>query len=158
MTSLSPSEAAADPWLALKLARELFKKTPDTLDEAERLRLAEVAGRQTEIERRILASVEAASVVLPEAAVARTLEDIRAGYADAAEYRADLDRAGLTDDDLAAAVARDLKVEAVLEQVAGRASPVSDTDVEIFYLQRSEERRVGKECRRLCRSRWSPYH
>jgi hypothetical protein len=25
-------------------------------------------------------------------------------------------------------------------------------------LDRSEERRVGKECRRLCRSRWSPYH
>jgi uncharacterized membrane protein len=25
-------------------------------------------------------------------------------------------------------------------------------------LPRSEERRVGKECRRLCRSRWSPYH
>ena len=26
------------------------------------------------------------------------------------------------------------------------------------YLNRSEERRVGKECLRLCRSRWSPYH
>jgi sec-independent protein translocase protein TatC len=25
-------------------------------------------------------------------------------------------------------------------------------------LVRSEERSVGKECRRLCRSRWSPYH
>ena len=25
-------------------------------------------------------------------------------------------------------------------------------------LERSEERRVGKECVRLCRSRWSPYH
>ena len=25
-------------------------------------------------------------------------------------------------------------------------------------LTRSEERRVGKECRALCRSRWSPYH
>ena len=24
--------------------------------------------------------------------------------------------------------------------------------------QRSEERRVGKECRTVCRSRWSPYH
>ena len=23
---------------------------------------------------------------------------------------------------------------------------------------RSEERRVGKECQGLCRSRWSPYH
>jgi ATP-binding cassette subfamily B protein len=27
-----------------------------------------------------------------------------------------------------------------------------------FGYTRSEERRVGKECRRLCRSRWSPYH
>ena len=25
-------------------------------------------------------------------------------------------------------------------------------------ITRSEERRVGKECLRLCRSRWSPYH
>ena len=24
--------------------------------------------------------------------------------------------------------------------------------------QSSEERRVGKECRSVCRSRWSPYH
>ena len=27
-----------------------------------------------------------------------------------------------------------------------------------FLLRRSEERRVGKECRSTCRSRWSPYH
>ena len=27
-----------------------------------------------------------------------------------------------------------------------------------YYASRSEERRVGKECSRLCRSRWSPYH
>jgi hypothetical protein len=27
-----------------------------------------------------------------------------------------------------------------------------------YNQKRSEERRVGKECRRLCRSRWSPYH
>ena len=27
-----------------------------------------------------------------------------------------------------------------------------------FLPPRSEERRVGKECLRLCRSRWSPYH
>jgi tripartite-type tricarboxylate transporter receptor subunit TctC len=30
--------------------------------------------------------------------------------------------------------------------------------VEVMGDLRSEERRVGKECRRLCRSRWSPYH
>ena len=28
----------------------------------------------------------------------------------------------------------------------------------VLHLHRSEERRVGKDCLRLCRSRWSPYH
>src|SRR3546814_11943103 len=28
----------------------------------------------------------------------------------------------------------------------------------ILSADRSEERRVGKECVRTCRSRWSPYH
>ena len=27
-----------------------------------------------------------------------------------------------------------------------------------MHKMRSEERRVGKECRMPCRSRWSPYH
>ena len=27
-----------------------------------------------------------------------------------------------------------------------------------FIALRSEERRVGKECASMCRSRWSPYH
>src|SRR3546814_14405678 len=27
-----------------------------------------------------------------------------------------------------------------------------------LYIDRSEERRVGKECVSTCRSRWSPYH
>ena len=31
-------------------------------------------------------------------------------------------------------------------------------DFELLWSDRSEERRVGKECLRLCRSRWSPYH
>ena len=41
---------------------------------------------------------------------------------------------------------------------------IKTTDVETlkkwYHLMtlRSEERRVGKECLRLCRSRWSPYH
>ena len=30
--------------------------------------------------------------------------------------------------------------------------------VAVMTPQRSEERRVGKECTSWCRSRWSPYH
>ena len=29
---------------------------------------------------------------------------------------------------------------------------------ELWQMDRSEERRVGKECQSVCRSRWSPYH
>src|SRR3546814_10782930 len=31
-------------------------------------------------------------------------------------------------------------------------------DGQLLANERSEERRVGKECGRTCRSRWSPYH
>ena len=31
-------------------------------------------------------------------------------------------------------------------------------DLLTFLAERSEERRVGKECASMCRSRWSPYH
>ena len=34
----------------------------------------------------------------------------------------------------------------------------NDADIEKPRVGRSEERRVGKECLRMCRSRWSPYH
>ena len=30
--------------------------------------------------------------------------------------------------------------------------------VDVNGKERSEERRVGKECASMCRSRWSPYH
>jgi orotate phosphoribosyltransferase len=41
--------------------------------------------------------------------------------------------------------------------VAGRVLVIDDV-ISAGTSVRSEERRVGKECRRLCRSRWSPYH
>ena len=35
---------------------------------------------------------------------------------------------------------------------------VAGFDLQTQPLERSEERRVGKECTIQCRSRWSPYH
>ena len=47
--------------------------------------------------------------------------------------------------------------------VCGKTPEVARMQVEVpgkvvILPRRSEERRVGKECLRLCRSRWSPYH
>ena len=50
-----------------------------------------------------------------------------------------------------------------------KAYSIAESDGEIFSFSvwetseqaeagRSEERRVGKECSKQCRSRWSPYH
>ena len=38
--------------------------------------------------------------------------------------------------------------------------PIDDFIAELIRkgFDRSEERRVGKECASMCRSRWSPYH
>ena len=50
---------------------------------------------------------------------------------------------------------RDILREVVLE---ARTEIRSMADALAKIRKRSEERRVGKECLRLCRSRWSPYH
>src|SRR3546814_2537666 len=59
-----------------------------------------------------------------------------------------------------AAVALELaggRLEAQVEQLfLGLAQLLHETGV-FERVERSEERRVGKECVRTCRSRWSPY-
>src|SRR3546814_4519542 len=44
------------------------------------------------------------------------------------------------------------------DQIAGAAIERGDFDRSPYDLNRSEERRVGKECVSTCRSRRSPYH
>src|SRR3546814_1664465 len=54
------------------------------------------------------------------------------------------------------AIERDLDIvhhRAALGRQQGGESPLAK-----LVAQRSEERRVGKECVSTCRSRWSPYH
>ena len=46
---------------------------------------------------------------------------------------------------------------ALLEEAVRSVTMVTERWGEV-QSYRSEERRVGKECRALCRSRWSPYH
>jgi peptidyl-prolyl cis-trans isomerase C len=123
------------PYLTLKLSHELFSKSPNDLDNIERKRVSTIAARQQEIEQRILGSANAARVLLPEASVDACVKDIRDRYPDEPEFEADLGRSGLTVEVLRAAIERDLKVEAVLEQVAAATPAVSEIEVEIFYLQ-----------------------
>lgn len=129
----------AHPYLVLKLARELFQKSPCNLEPPERKRVDHVAARQSRIEQRILDSAEAAQVFIPNSSLDHALAEIRARYASEEEYLTDLARSGLDRKTLRAAVARDLKLDSVLVQVASHTAAVSATDIEIFYLFHREK-------------------
>ncbi|MFO1403898.1 MAG: nitrogen fixation protein NifM [Azonexus sp.] len=122
-----------DGYLELKLSWELYRRGPETLAAEEKGRLAQVASNQRKIEARILGTPEAAGVMIPQATLMARLDEIRRRYEDAAALDADLERLGLSRDDLAAAVTRDLHVEAVLERVAAAVEPASQIDAEIYY-------------------------
>ncbi|WP_291992850.1 nitrogen fixation protein NifM [Candidatus Accumulibacter sp. ACC003] len=136
------------PYLELKLSWGLFQKTPDALSAAEQTRLLAVARKQQSIEQHLLASVEAASVVVPRATLATRLAEIRQRYPSGQELADELQRIGLDEAQLATAVERDLLVEALLDKVASALAPVSAVDAEIFYhlhpkaFERPEARRL----------------
>lgn len=120
-------------YLELKLAWELYKRPPQQLAAAESVELDAAAARQRLLEGKILASAEAAQALVTPAAVARRRAEIRARYADEEDFRADLAGIGLDAAGLEAEIARDLRIEGVLERVASSAVPATDVDAEIFY-------------------------
>src|SRR3546814_195204 len=52
-------------------------------------------------------------------------------------------------------IVRDTLADRLIEEVCDLANRLI---VDHPHADRSEERRVGKECVSTCRSRWSPYH
>lgn len=128
----------SDAYLTLKVAGQLFQKSPAALAEDERKRVEAVVSRQTQIESRILATPEAAHVVLPPSAVDASLATIRGRYDSEEACLSALAANGLDEAGLREAIAHDLVVEAVLEGIASRSAGVSDTEVEIFYLTHVE--------------------
>lgn len=117
----------------LKLSWEIFSKAPTALSTSERVRLRQIAGRQECIEEQILASSEAADVVVPGSTLQTRLNEIRARYPKRDELARDLKQVGLDETALAATVERELLVETLLERVASRALPASAVDAEIYY-------------------------
>jgi nitrogen fixation protein NifM len=126
--------SGSHPYLRLKLAQELFQKAPDKLAPEEQQRVEAVVERQLKIEQRILATPEAAQVILPASSVEQSLAEIRQRYLTEEEFLADLGNSGLDPESLSIAIRRDLTVDAVLDRIASRIAEVTDTDVEIFYL------------------------
>jgi peptidyl-prolyl cis-trans isomerase C len=120
-------------YLELKLAWELYQRPPQQLAADESTALGAAAQRQRMLETRILSSPEAAQAVVTQDAIAARLGEIRARYSDAESYAADLRQIGLDPSGLETEIARDLRIEAVLDQVTAAVAPVTELDAELFY-------------------------
>lgn len=120
-------------YLELKLAWELYQRPPQQLAAAESIALGATAARQRQLEAKILATPEAAQALVTPAAVAARLTEIRARYTDEDSFNVDLSGIGLSPSGLEAEIARDLRIEGVLDRVAAHAPMATAVDAEIFY-------------------------
>lgn len=117
----------------LRAALDTFKKNVAALDATERSR-AERKARQTYVlEDLVMASAEAAEVVIAADQVARAVEKVESRYPSTVEYEDDLSRNGLDPGTLRSALRRELVFDAVLQKIGARHAAVDDIDVALFY-------------------------
>lgn len=136
MPQLIESDVA---YLALKAAQKLYSKTTAALQPEEFERVQGVAQQQHDLETRVLSSPEARDAMVPPSTVIAAMQEIRGRYQSEAEFADDLARNGLDETNFAAALERELKVEAVMEKVGTRAESVSDMDVDLYYQYHPEQ-------------------
>ncbi|HEX8980029.1 MAG TPA: nitrogen fixation protein NifM [Parasulfuritortus sp.] len=126
-------------YLVLKTANSLFGKGTSALSSSELEKAEKLAARQLDLEAKVLASPEARDVVVPEATLQAALAEVRGRYTDDEAFQNDLAGNGLSVGQYAEALARELKVEAILEKVASRSAQVSDVDVDLYYQFHADE-------------------
>ncbi len=136
---MATTEDGIRAYAEFRLAHALYKRAPNQLAEAEQAKVASVARRQMRIENAVLASDEARGVVVPGASVVAALSQLRERYESETEFSEARTAFTLNPERLELALARQLRVEAILERVSSRAAQVSEMDVQLHYHLRAEQ-------------------
>jgi len=126
-------------YLALKAAQKLYGKAPAALQADESERVQSMAQRQHQLETRVLAAPEARDAMVPPSTLDAAMQEIRGRYPNEENFANDLAQNGLDEAGFAAALEREMKVEAILEKVGTGAESVSDMDVELYYQYHPEQ-------------------
>ena len=137
---MTPAQIANDVrYSALQVALSKFKKPLHQLDDDELDQTEAIALRQHHIQRRILSSVEAAQVIIQDSNVENSLQTIIAKYATEDDFDAELENNCITREELRSAIARELKVESVLDMISSEAPQCTETDARIYYYLHPEK-------------------
>jgi len=120
-------------YLLLRTALAQYEKSPNQLSETELRALKRQVAKEYEIQNLILSSKEARDIYIPESVVDTSIEEVKNRYGDTEEFLTDIESNGMSEQGFRAALARELKVEAVLDRVSSKAVSISDMDIMIYY-------------------------
>ncbi len=123
----------------LKVALERFGCEPAALDDQQQRQAERIIGRQLQIEEAVLHSREALGVLVPDSQIDEAWSRIAARYDDAQALEQALEANGLDAARVRALLARELKVEAILDRISTGLAPISDTDVSLYYFSHLEQ-------------------
>lgn len=123
----------------LKVAQQRFGCAPQELSTEQRRKAERIVSRQLQIEEAVLRSPEACGVVIPPTQVEEAWTRIGSGYADDQALQQALAVNDLDPARMRSLLARELKVEAVLERVSADLMPISDTDASLYYFSHPEQ-------------------
>ncbi len=138
-------DTTIEPYTLLRASLSLFKKPPSELENQQLKQVEVQAGNEFEIETRVLNSNEAVSVIISEHELDRAFAEIRERFETEESFLIALEANQLDEDRLRAALARQCKVNTILERVAARAPKVSEVEVGIFYHSHPEKFRVPEQ-------------
>ncbi|PMR73809.1 nitrogen fixation protein NifM [Billgrantia endophytica] len=127
------------PYHLLKVAHERFERAPGDLDEQQLRQAQRIAARQLQIEEAVLHSPEALGVVIPSSQVDDAWTRLGNRYQDANVLRQALAACGLDQARMKEALARELKVEAVLARVCAGLPEVDDAEAGRYYHDHPEQ-------------------
>jgi peptidyl-prolyl cis-trans isomerase C len=120
-------------YLLLRTALAQYEKSPKQLSETELSAVKRQVAKEYEIQNLILSSNEARDIYIPDSVIEKSVNEVKDRYTDTDEFLTDIESNGMSEPGFRAALAREQKVEAVLDRVSSKAVSISDMDIMIYY-------------------------
>ncbi len=123
----------------LRVANEQFHLQPDRLNATQLEQARQIITRQQQIEDVVLGAPEAIGVVVPQGQIDEAFKRIAERYENDEQMDEALASHGLSRELVRPLLARELKVEAVMERVCAGLPAISDTDAGLYYFNHLEK-------------------
>ena len=141
--------ANIEAYSLLRTSLALFQKPPAELEDQQLQQVLRQARNEYEIENRVLNTTEAASVVISEQELQRSVAEVRGRFASDEDFAAALAANQLTEQAFIKAIFRQCQVEAVMELIGSRVPKVNEVEIGIYYHSHPEkfhfpERRMAR--------------